>query len=184
MPSSSPKTRRKSAKPLKKRRARAGAPKTLSQKEKDLMAACHEKGIRLTWQRRLLLTILAESRDHPHVEGVYARAHAKDSRISLSTVYRTLSLFESLDIVEKHDFGDGRARYENADKAHHDHLIDMTNGRVIEFRNEEIEKLQLSVVRKLGYRLVHHRLELYAVPLRAVAATQRQKKKRRRTDSS
>jgi Fur family ferric uptake transcriptional regulator len=109
--------------------------------------------------------VLAGSEDHPDVEELYRRCSAVDDRISISTVYRTVKLFEDSGIIERHEFRDGRARYEQIPDAHHDHLIDLRTGQVIEFQSEEIERLQAEVARKLGYKLVDHRLELYAVPL-------------------
>lgn len=126
---------------------------------------CSERGLRMTGQRRTIARVLTASEDHPNVEEVYRRANRVDPRISLSTVYRTLRLFEAKGILERHDFGAGRRRYEEAPRQHHDHLIDIKTGRVIEFRNEEIEKLQERVARELGFKLVGHKLELYAVPL-------------------
>lgn len=119
----------------------------------------------MTGQRRVIARVLSEAVDHPNVELVHRRAIAIDGRISLATVYRTLRLFEEVNILERHDFGDGRARYEKADQDHHDHLIDVKSGKVIEFQNRKIEQLQVAVAKRLGYRLVGHRLELYAVPL-------------------
>lgn len=133
--------------------------------ELSLEAACVEKGMRMTEQRRVIARVLQASDDHPDVEELYRRAFAVDPKISISTVYRTVKLFEDAGIIEKHEFGDGRARYETAPEEHHDHLIDLRSGTVIEFRDEEIEKLQEQIARKLGYKLVDHRLELYAVPL-------------------
>ncbi|SRR5690606_15479207 len=130
-----------------------------------LEALCQEKGMRMTEQRRVIARVLSEADDHPDVEEVYRRAAAIDKGISIATVYRTVRLFEDAGILEKHDFRDGRARYEQASEEHHDHLIDLHTGDVVEFRNEEIERLQEAVARELGYRLVDHRLELYAVPL-------------------
>jgi len=124
---------------------------------------CAEKGLKMTEQRRVIARVLSESEDHPDVELVYQRATAIDPKISIATVYRTVRLFEEASILERHDFGDGRARYEEAPTEHHDHLIDVNSGEVIEFQNEEIERLQAEVARKLGYRLVDHRLELYGV---------------------
>src|SRR5260370_16161421 len=118
----------------------------------------------MTEQRRVIARVLSESADHPDVERVYRRAIAIDPRISIATVYRTVRLFEEASILARHDFGDGRSRYEEMPSAHHDHLIDLQSGRVIEFRNEEIEKLQRLVADELGYELVGHRLDLYAVP--------------------
>ena len=127
---------------------------------------CAEKQLRLTGQRRIIARVLSDSKDHPHVEEVYRRANAVDSRISLSTVYRTLKLFAAKGILERHDFGAGRGRYEEAAGKHHDHLIDIETGKVIEFRNEDIERLQERVARELGFTLVGHRLELFGVPLK------------------
>ncbi len=119
----------------------------------------------MTEQRRTIARVLAGSDDHPDVEELYRRCAKVDDRISISTVYRTVRLFEDAGIIERHDFREGRARYETATKSHHDHLINLRSGEVIEFRSAEIERLQAEVARKLGYRLVDHRLELYAVPL-------------------
>jgi Fur family ferric uptake transcriptional regulator len=119
----------------------------------------------MTDQRRVIARVLSDAQDHPDVEQVYRRATAIDPRISISTVYRTVKLFEEASILDRHDFRDGRARYEEVPEHHHDHLIDVQSGRVIEFNNEEIEKLQHAVAEKLGYRLIGHRLELYGVPL-------------------
>jgi Fur family ferric uptake transcriptional regulator len=127
---------------------------------------CAAHGLRMTGQRRTIAKVLSSANDHPDVESVYRRAHAEDSRISLSTVYRTLKLFEQKGIIERHDFGLGRGQYEEASRDHHDHLIDVETGRVIEFSNESIEKLQEVIARELGYKLVGHRLELYGEPLR------------------
>jgi Fur family transcriptional regulator, ferric uptake regulator len=126
---------------------------------------CVEKGLKMTDQRRVIARVLSEADDHPDVEAVYRRAALVDPRISIATVYRTVRLFEEASILERHDFGDGRARYEERPTDHHDHLIDVQSGRVIEFQNEAIEELQRGVAEKLGYKLVGHRLELYAVPL-------------------
>ena len=131
----------------------------------SLEAACVEKGMRMTEQRRVVARVLEASDDHPDVEELYRRASAIDPKISISTVYRTVKLFEDAGIIERHEFGDGRSRYETLPEEHHDHLIDLRSGTVIEFRDEEIEKLQERIARKLGYKLVDHRLELYAVPL-------------------
>jgi len=119
----------------------------------------------MTEQRRVIARVLSEAVDHPDVEEVYRRATGIDPNISIATVYRTVRLFEEANILERHDFGDGRARYEEAPDAHHDHLIDVQSGRVIEFQNPEIEALQREIARRFGYKLVGHRLELYAVPL-------------------
>jgi len=126
---------------------------------------CIEKGLRMTEQRRIIARVLSESIDHPDVETVYQRASQIDAGIGLATVYRTLRLFEEANILERHDFGDGRARYEEVRDEHHDHLIDVQTGEVIEFTNEAIEALQRKVAEELGYRLVDHRLELYGVKL-------------------
>jgi Fur family ferric uptake transcriptional regulator len=126
---------------------------------------CLDKGLRMTEQRRVIARVLEDSLDHPDVETVYQRASAVDKRIGLATVYRTLRLFEEANILERHDFGDGRARYEEMPDEHHDHLIDVQSGRVIEFTSPEIEALQRKVAAELGYRIVDHRLEIYGVPL-------------------
>ena len=126
---------------------------------------CVKKGLRMTEQRRVIARVLSEAQDHPDVEQVHRRAAEIDSRISIATVYRTVRLFEEASILERHDFGDGRARYEEVPEAHHDHLIDVETGRVIEFRNEQVERLQREIAEKLGFKLVDHRLELYGVPL-------------------
>jgi Fur family ferric uptake transcriptional regulator len=126
---------------------------------------CNDRGLKMTDQRRVIARVLSDATDHPDVEQVYRRATAIDPRISISTVYRTVKLFEEANILDRHDFRDGRARYEEVPEHHHDHLIDVQSGRVIEFNNEEIEKLQHAVAEKLGYRLIGHRLELYGVPL-------------------
>ncbi len=131
-----------------------------------IIERCEAKGLRMTEQRRTIAHVLQESTDHPDVEELYARASAQDSGISLATVYRTVKLFEEAGILDKLEFRDGRARYEDAERAHHDHLIDITNGEVIEFVDPEIEALQEKIAEKLGYRLKGHRLELYAVPLK------------------
>jgi Fur family transcriptional regulator, ferric uptake regulator len=126
---------------------------------------CLEKGLKMTGQRRVIARALSDSSDHPDVEMLYQRAFAIDPHISIATVYRTVKLFEEAGITQKHDFGDGRARYEEHSDEHHDHLIDLKTGKVIEFTSEEIEQLQKEIARKLGYKLVDHRLELFAVPL-------------------
>jgi Fur family ferric uptake transcriptional regulator len=131
----------------------------------DIEALCAAKGMRMTDQRRVIARVLAASDDHPDVEELYRRCIKVDDRISISTVYRTVKLFEDAGIIERHDFREGRARYEQSREFHHDHLINLRSGEVIEFQSEEIERLQAEVARKLGYRLVDHRLELYAVPL-------------------
>ncbi len=126
---------------------------------------CAEKGMRMTDQRRVVARVLSASHDHPDVEELYRRSHALDPHISIATVYRTVRLFEEAGIISRHDFRDGRSRYEESPETHHDHLIDMRSGKVIEFVDTEIEELQEAIARKLGYRLVDHRLELYGVPL-------------------
>ena len=131
----------------------------------DIETLCNEKGLRITEQRRVIARVLSESEDHPDVEALHARAAAIDSGISIATVYRTVRLFEEAGILERHDFGDGRARYEAAADGHHDHLIDVETGRVIEFNDPEIEALQKVIADRLGFRLVDHRMELYGVPL-------------------
>lgn len=128
-----------------------------------ILARCEAKGLRLTDQRKVIAAVLEVSDDHPDVDALYARASAEDPRISLATVYRTVKLFEEAGILDKHDFGDGRARYETADREHHDHLIDMQTGEVIEFVDPEIEALQERIAAKLGYELKGHRLELYGL---------------------
>ncbi len=127
--------------------------------------ACAEKGMRMTGQRRVIARVIAESTDHPDVEELHRRATAIDPGISIATVYRTVKLFEDAGILQRHEFGDGRARYEPANEEHHDHLIDLNSGEVIEFTSPEIEELQRQIAKKLGYKLVDHRLELYGVKL-------------------
>lgn len=131
----------------------------------DVEALCAEKGLRITEQRRVIARVLSEAEDHPDVEALHARASAIDSGISIATVYRTVRLFEEAGILERHDFGDGRSRYEAAPEVHHDHLIDVESGKVIEFVDAEVEVLQRKIAEKLGFRLIDHRMELYGVPL-------------------
>jgi Fur family ferric uptake transcriptional regulator len=131
----------------------------------DIEALCADKGLRITEQRRVIAKILSESEDHPDVETLHARSSAVDPRISIATVYRTVRLFEEAGILERHEFGDGRSRYEAASDAHHDHLIDVETGDVFEFADEELEALQKRIAEKLGFRLVDHRMELYGVAL-------------------
>jgi len=131
----------------------------------NIEALCTAKGMRMTEQRRVIARVLGESDDHPDVEELYRRCAKIDEHISISTVYRTVKLFEDSGIIERHDFREGRARYEQIPDSHHDHLINVNSGEVIEFRSEEIERLQTEIARKLGYKLVDHRLELYALPL-------------------
>jgi Fur family ferric uptake transcriptional regulator len=125
---------------------------------------CVEKNMRMTDQRRVVARVLSAAIDHPDVEELYRRAHAVDPHISIATVYRTVRLFEEAGIVERHDFRDGRSRYEEASHDHHDHLINMKTGEVVEFVDEEIEKLQKAIAARLGFKLIDHRLELYGVP--------------------
>jgi Fur family ferric uptake transcriptional regulator len=125
---------------------------------------CVEKGLRMTDQRRVIARVLSDAIDHPDAEELYRRASTIDPHISIATVYRTVKLFEDAGILERHDFRDGRSRYEEAPESHHDHLIDVQTGKVIEFRNEEIERLQRLIADELGFELVDHRLELYGVP--------------------
>ena len=133
---------------------------------KTILQRCAAKGLRMTEQRRTIAAVLQRAGNHPDVEELHRRANAADPRISLATVYRTVKLFEEAGILEKLDFGDGRARYEPASREHHDHLIDLETGDVIEFVDPEIEALQEKIARKLGYRLTGHRLELYGTPIR------------------
>ncbi|MCA8889392.1 MAG: transcriptional repressor [Parvularculaceae bacterium] len=127
---------------------------------------CADKGMRMTEQRRVIARVLSVADDHPDVEEIHRRATEIDPRISIATVYRTMRLFEDAGVVERHDFQDGRARYEEASDDHHDHLIDVKSGEVIEFVNEEVEALQHKIAENLGFRLVAHRLELYGVPIK------------------
>ncbi|MDQ3077248.1 MAG: transcriptional repressor [Pseudomonadota bacterium] len=133
------------------------------QRQIDIEQLCADKGLRITEQRRTIARVLGEAEDHPDVETLHERAAAVDPRISIATVYRTVRLFEEAGILERHEFGDGRSRYEAASDAHHDHLIDVETGQVIEFVDEELESLQRRIAEKLGYRLVDHRMELYGV---------------------
>jgi Fur family ferric uptake transcriptional regulator len=131
----------------------------------DLEQLCAEKGLRITDQRRIIAKVLSDSEDHPDVEMLHARASAIDSKISIATVYRTVRLFEEAGILDRHDFGDGRSRYEPVPEAHHDHLIDVETGKVVEFVDPEVEALQREIAERLGYRLVDHRMELFGVRL-------------------
>ena len=133
--------------------------------ENKIERRCIEKGMKMTEQRRVIARVLSSADDHPDVEEVHRRAHELDSHISIATVYRTVRLFEEANILERHDFGDGRARYEEVSEEHHDHLIDIQSGRIIEFQNQEIEALQEKIAEKHGMKLVGHRLELFGVPL-------------------
>jgi Fur family ferric uptake transcriptional regulator len=132
----------------------------------DIIARCEAKGLRMTDQRRVVARVIGDSEDHPDVEELYARAAKVDPRISIATVYRTVKLFEEAGILEKLEFGDGRARYEDAERDHHDHLIDVNSGDVIEFVDPEIEELQERIAQRLGYKLIGHRLELLGVPVK------------------
>ncbi len=132
----------------------------------DIIARCEAKGLRMTEQRRVVARVIGEADDHPDVEELYARAARVDPRISIATVYRTVKLFEEAGILERLEFGDGRARYEDAERDHHDHLIDVNTGEVIEFVDPEIEALQEKIAERLGFRLVGHRLELLGVPVK------------------
>jgi len=136
----------------------------------DLEALCAEKGLRITEQRRVIARVLSESADHPDVEELHRRSVAIDPHISIATVYRTVRLFEEAGILERHDFRDGRSRYETVPDEHHDHLIDLESGKVVEFHDPDIEALQQRIAERLGYRLVDHRMELYAVPVKPTGA--------------
>ncbi|MGB0687203.1 MAG: Fur family transcriptional regulator [Paracoccaceae bacterium] len=131
-----------------------------------IIERCESKGLRMTGQRRIIAGVLEDADDHPDVEELYTRASALDSAISIATVYRTVKLFEEAGILERVEFGDGRARYEDAERDHHDHLIDLSSGEVIEFVDPDIEALQEKIAAKLGYRLKGHKLELYGVPIK------------------
>ena len=131
-----------------------------------IITRCEAKGLRMTGPRKIIAAVLESADDHPDVEELYARASSVDKRISLATVYRTVKLFDEAGILDRVDFGDGRSRYESAERAHHDHLIDINSGAVIEFVDPEIEALQEKIAQRLGYRLKGHRLELYGVPLK------------------
>jgi Fur family ferric uptake transcriptional regulator len=131
----------------------------------DIEALCAERGLRITEQRRIIARVLSSSSDHPDVEKLHQRAIAIDPGISIATVYRTVRLFEEAGILDRHDFGDGRSRYEAAPEAHHDHMIDVESGKVLEFVDPELEALQRQIAERLGFRLVDHRMELYGVKL-------------------
>jgi len=133
----------------------------------SILDKCSKLGLKMTEQRRIIVQVLSESKDHPDVELVYQRASSIDKNIGIATVYRTIKLFEENHIIEKHEFKDGRFRYEEVPEEHHDHLIDIKSGKVIEFQNDEIEELQNKVAEKLGYKLVDHRLELYGIPIKS-----------------
>lgn len=138
----------------------------MTETAKSLEELCAERGMRMTDQRRVIARILQDAADHPDVEELHRRAAAVDNRISISTVYRTMKLFEDAGIIARHDFRDGRSRYETLPEEHHDHLIDLKNGVVIEFHSPEIEALQEKIAREHGFRLVDHRLELYGIPIK------------------
>ena len=147
-------------------RPRAGVGcRGMPDRKSKLEILCAERGLKMTDQRRVIARVLSEAHDHPDVEAVHRRATTIDPNISIATVYRTVRLFEEAGILAKHDFGDGRARYEETPDEHHDHLIDIQSGKVVEFHNDEIEELQRKIAERAGYRLVGHRLELYGVPL-------------------
>ena len=131
-----------------------------------ILKRCEQKGLRMTSQRKIIAQVLEDAADNPDVEELYKRASKIDPTISIATVYRTVKLFDEAGILDKLEFGDGRARYEDAEREHHDHLIDINSGRVIEFMDTDIEKLQEKIAQKLGYRLMGHKLELYGVPLK------------------
>ena len=135
------------------------------QRKIDIEQLCADKGLRITEQRKIIARVLGESEDHPDVETLHSRAATIDANISIATVYRTVRLFEEAGILERHEFGDGRSRYEAASESHHDHLIDVESGEVIEFVDEQLEALQRQIAERLGYRLVDHRMELYGVKL-------------------
>ena len=139
--------------------------KTTTPELSRLERLCAEKGMRMTEQRKVIARVLSEAKDHPDVDELFSRSSAIDPHISLSTVYRTVRLFEEAGILERHDFGEGRARYEQAGSEHHDHLIDIKSGKVIEFMNEEIEELQERIAEEHGFKIVGHKLELYCVPI-------------------
>ena len=134
-------------------------------RHQDIEKLCVEKGMRMTDQRRVIARVLSNATDHPDVEDVYRRATRVDGGISIATVYRTVRLFQEAGILERHDFRDGRSRYEPVSEDHHDHLIDLDSGKVLEFQSEEIERLQRRIAEEMGFRLVDHRMELYGVPL-------------------
>ena len=132
----------------------------------SLLDKCNKLGLKMTEQRKVIVQVLTDSKDHPDVELVYQRASEIDKNIGIATVYRTIRLFEENNIIEKHEFKDGRFRYEEVPDEHHDHLIDVRSGKVIEFQNDDIEELQKRVATELGYELVDHRLELYGIPIK------------------
>jgi len=134
-------------------------------KETRLEKMCENLGLKMTGQRRIIARVLSDSKDHPDVEVVYQRSMKLDKNISLATVYRTVRLFEDINLIEKHDFGDGRSRYEISSREHHDHLIDLETGKVVEFTNDEIEELQTKIAKQYGYKLMGHKLELFGIKL-------------------
>ncbi|NVJ98759.1 MAG: transcriptional repressor [Alphaproteobacteria bacterium] len=138
----------------------------MNMEQPNIEDLCQQKGMRMTDQRRVIAKVLSDAEDHPDVEEVYRRSTAIDEGISIATVYRTVRLFEEAGILERHDFRDGRSRYEQVSDEHHDHLINVETGEVLEFHNDEIEKLQEQIARKMGFRLVDHRMELYGVPIK------------------
>ncbi len=142
--------------------------------ESRIERLCVERGLKMTGQRRVIARVLSDASDHPDVEELYRRASALDSRISIATVYRTVRLFEEAGVVEKHDFGDGRSRYEEAGDDHHDHLIDTKTGEVIEFFDAEIERLKAEIAERLGFQLIGHKLELYGVPIEGAEPSSRE----------
>jgi len=147
----------------------------------DIEALCAERGLRITEQRRVIAKVLSESTDHPDVEKLHERAAQLDPGISIATVYRTVRLFEEAGILDRHDFGDGRARYEAAPEAHHDHMIDVETGKVIEFVDPELESLQRQVAERLGFRLVDHRMELFGVRVERGGGGKEERSQPRRT---
>ena len=154
-----------------------GAQTELMEKSKlgDVEAVCHELGLRVTEPRRAILKVLAKAHDHPDVSELHRRVSAIDPSISLATVYRTVKLLEDKDILARHTFGDGKARYETADQEHHDHLIDIETGKIIELRSDEIERLQEEIARKHGYRIIDHKLEIFVAPLEKPAKSRSKK---------
>jgi len=129
----------------------------------DIEEKCKQKGVKLTDQRKLIAKVMSDSKDHPDVDELYKRVSKIDSKISIATIYRTVKLFEESGILTKHDFRGGKARYEELSESHHDHLIDIKTGEIVEFVDQEIEKLQKIVAERLGYQLVDHKLELYGI---------------------
>jgi Fur family ferric uptake transcriptional regulator len=136
------------------------------EKNKQLEQLCIERGMKMTEQRRIIARVLSDAEDHPDVEGLYRRSVELDPKISIATVYRTVRLFEEAGLLDKHDFGDGRSRYEQASDDHHDHLVDVQSGTIIEFHDEEVEELQRQIAARLGYRLIGHRMELYGAKIK------------------